>query len=531
VASSDPPSERRSVALQDEQGAGVEAGNEPPSAARRAWLLASIFIVSACAITYELLVGAVASYLLGNSVKQFSLTIGVFLASMGIGAYLSQWVRTRILERFIAVELCLSAIGGFSGWLLFAAFTYTDLYYLVMFGLIVVIGSLIGLELPLLTRYLRRFGTLRTSIARVFSLDYLGALVASVVFPLVLLPYLGVFRTSLAVGLLNAAVALATAWLFARTLRGSRRLALAGAAIVLVLSVAAARARQVASQLEKELYQDTIIYSEESPYQRLVLTRHGDDLRLYLNGSLQFSSRDEYRYHESLVHPAMTAASSHGRVLVIGGGDGLGVREVLKHDGVETVVLVDLDPAVTRLAREHVALTQANGDSLADPRVELVHADGYQYLRESPERFGVVLVDLPDPQREELAKLYSVSFYHLVRQHLAPGGVAATQATSPLFSREAFWCIVASAEAAGLLAVPYHAYVPSFGDWGFVAMSERPLHLGSLHIDVPTRFVESQLLATLTRFSPDTAPLDVDPSTLDRPIVLEYYDRARGRWF
>ena len=514
---------------------GKEAGDphagSDPSPARRAWLLASIFLVSACAITYELLVGAVASYLLGNSVKQFSLTIGVFLASMGIGAYLSQWVREGILDRFIAVELCLSAIGGFSGWLLFAAFTYSDLYYLVMFGLIIVIGSLIGLELPLLTRYLKRFGTLRTSLARVFSLDYLGALVASIVFPMVLLPYLGIFRTSLGVGLLNAVVALFTAWLFARELRAPKRFAAIGVVVIVVLGAATVRARQVANHLEKQLYQDTIIYTEQSPYQRLVLTRHADDLRLYLNGSLQFSSRDEYRYHESLVHPAMSAADSRQRVLVIGGGDGLGVREVLKHAEVESVVLVDLDPAVTRLAKEHVALRAANGESLDDPRVELVHADGYQFLRESTERFGVILIDLPDPQREELAKLYSVSFYHLVRQHLAPGGTAATQATSPLFSREAFWCIVATAEAGGLFVVPYHAYVPSFGDWGFVVMSDRPFDVGSLPIEVPTRFVESRALATLTRFSPDTAPLDVDPSTLDRPIVLEYYDRARGSWF
>lgn len=498
---------------------------------RLAWLLGSIFIVSACAITYELLVGAVASYLLGNSIKQFSLTIGVFLASMGIGAYLSQWVRVRLLERFVAVELGLSVIGGFSGWLLFAAFTYTAVYYVVMFCLIIVIGTLIGLELPLLTRYLRRFGSLRRSLARVFSLDYLGALAASILFPLVLLPYLGIFRTSLGVGLLNAVVALLTVVLFRSELRATKRLVGAGVVILVVLVAATVQARQIAQKLETDLYQDTIIYQEQSSYQRIVLTRHGDDLRMYLDGSLQFSTRDEYRYHESLVHPAMAATSSRQRVLIIGGGDGLGLREVLKYGSVEAVVLVDIDPAVTRLAREHEAIRGANQSSLADERVRLVHTDGYQFLRQSPERYGVILVDLPDPSREALAKLYSVSFYHLIRQHLEPGGAAATQATSPLFAREAFWCIVASAEAAGLYAVPYHAYVPSFGDWGFVALSDRPVDLGALIVEVDTRFVQSHSLALLTRFPPDTAPVDVVPNTLERPVVVQYHEQARTRWF
>lgn len=505
----------------------AETGDE---VRRHGWLLVSIFIISACAISYELLVGAVASYLLGNSVQQFSLTIGVFLASMGIGAFISQWIERQLLAWFIGVELLLSAVGGISGWLLFASFGWTRVYYPVMFALIIVIGTAIGLELPLLTRFLRQFASLHRALARVLSLDYLGALLASVAFPLVLLPELGVFRTSLTVGLVNVAVALVTAVLYRHQLKAYVRFLVGGGAIASLLGAGLVFAGPIVTDLEAELYEDTVIHSHHSAYQHLVLTRHRDDLRLYLNGSLQFSSRDEYRYHEALVHPAMSAALSRERVLIIGGGDGLGLREVLRYDDVKEAVLVDLDPAVTALAQEHPALAELNDNSLADPRATVVHEDGYAYLQNSSDLFGVVLVDLPDPSREGLAKLYSVSFYELVKRHLAKGGVATTQATSPTFAHAAFWCIRTTIEATGLKATPFHTYVPAFGDWGFILFAERAIALDEIRLRVSTRFLTPGSLEALTVFTDDIAPIEVAPSTLDRPVILEHYKRSISRW-
>lgn len=525
--SESPPTSSRRVATNrdDEPTSGDDQRK-----ARLSFLLASIFVVSACAITYELLVGAVASYLLGNSVRQFSLTIGVFLASMGIGAWISQWFHDQLLDGFVGVEIALSTAGGVSGWLLLWAFTYTQQYYLVMFGLIIVVGTLIGLELPLLTRYLRQFASLRQALARVMSLDYLGALAASVAFPLVLLPWLGVFRTSVAVGLFNVAVAFATTALFWRELRHPLRLVGASVMVAVALVIGLFRAAPVLSKMERDLYQDTVIYASQSSYQRIVMTRHNEDLRLYLEGSLQFSSMDEYRYHEALVHPALSATPWRQEVLVIGGGDGLAVREVLRHADVKKVVLVDLDPAVTELATSHPALVALNGDSLRDPRVTVINDDGYSYLRNHAGRYGAIFIDLPDPSREALAKLYSVSFYRMVSDHLSRGGIAVTQATSPMFARRSFWGIAATVEAAGLHATPYHTYVPSFGDWGFVMMSPEPHDLATVQLAVTTTSLSAELLPTMTRFAPDIGPMPVEASTLERPTILGYYDESMSRW-
>ena len=301
--------------------------------------------------------------------------------------------------------------------------------------------------------------------------------------------------------------------------------------LVLLLVATLFAATPMIDLFESTLYRDEVIHAEQSPYQRIVLTRFRDDLRLYLDGSLQASSRDEYRYHESLVHPVMSLTASRERVLVLGGGDGLVTKQVLRYADVRSVTVVDIDPAMTRLAREHPALRELNGDSFADPRVTVVNADAYTYLAESSDLWGAILVDFPDPRSEPLVKLYSVSFYGLLRRHLARGGVAATQATSPLFARQAFWCIVTTAEAAGLTALPYHAYVPSFGEWGFVLLAEHRVAPETIRLSVETRFLTDALLPTLFHFPSDMARLEATPSRLDTPTILPYYERGWSRWF
>jgi spermidine synthase len=516
-------------------------------------LLASILAIAAAGLAYELLIATIASYLLGNSVTQFSLAIGVFIGAMGLGSYLSQGVRRGLLGVFLTVEVALGLIGGASACLLFAAYARGLVYWPVLYGLLVTIGGLTGLELPLLTRLLRRYGALRSVIARALSFDYLGALLGSLAFPLLLLPTLGMTRTAAALGLVNVSVAAYTAGVFRdRLRRPSAFLALCGAAGA-ALVAAFLFAGPLVSALERDLYEDEIIYTRQTPYQRIVVTRWRDDLRLFLDGNLQFSSTDEYRYHEALVHPAMGLAASVEEILVLGGGDGLGVREVLKHPGVRRVTLVDIDPAMTRLARAFPALLALNGRALLDPRVRIVHEDASRFLERETTRYGVILADLPDPNSETLARLYSREFYRLAARHLARGGLFVTQATSPYFGRDAFWCVVATMRAAGLSTLPYHAYVPTFGDWGFVLASphrngfprrrrfraEEGLLAGvggpnprleKARLDVPTRFLTRQVLAEMTAFPKDSAEVAVRPSTLDQPTVMTYYRRSGKRW-
>lgn len=518
--------------MEETDAAAVATDAVPVPAERREalTLLGSIFVVAAGGLVYELLIATVSAYLLGSSVTQFSIAIGVFIGSMGLGSHLSQRVRENLLSVFIAVEILLGVVGGLSVGLLFGAFAMGAVYWAVLYGALVSIGALTGLELPLLTRLLKDYGSLRSIIAKALSVDYVGALAGSVLFPLVLLPMMGMTRTAFAVGIVNVAVAAWNVRVFRRRLPHARRL-FAGAGIAAVLLAAGfAFSLRIVDLIEEHLYEDQIIYTAQTPYQRIVVTRWRDDVRLHLDKNLQFSSMDEYRYHEALVHPALSLAAARESVLVLGGGDGLGVREVLKHPGVKQVTLIDIDPKMTELGKTFAPFTELNRGALSDPRVKIVNEDAHAYLDRTSELYHVILGDLPDPNTEALAKLYSREFYRLVKRHLAAGGVFATQATSPFYARDAYWCVVRSVEASGLRAWPYHAQVPSFGEWGFVLASSAALEPASAAIGVPTRYLSRELLPHLFSFGADVAAVPVEVSTFDRPTVQRYYLEGWRRW-
>jgi spermidine synthase len=492
-------------------------------------LLASIFLVAACGLTYELLIATVSSYLLGSSVTQFSISVGLFVGSMGLGSWLSQRIEKNLLGWFIGLELALGAVGGVSAALLFWAYTFEGFYWPALLLFLVGIGTVVGVELPLLVRLLNRYGQLRTIVAQALSFDYLGSLAGSLAFPLLLLPALGLTRTAFLVGLVNVGVAVYTLRAFRSQFRGFVSLVLCGM-VALVLGAGFVHSTRITGILERKLYDDEVIHAHQSRYQRIVFTRWRDDFRLFLDGNLQFSSKDEYRYHETLVHPAMALSASRADVLLLGGGDGLGVREVLRHQDVRSVTLIDLDPEMTRLGRDFPALKALNGGALADPRVRIVNQDAHGWLERTADRFGVIITDLPDPNGDALAKLYSVEFYRLARRHLARGGVFVTQASSPFFSRDAFWCVQESMKTAGFRTRPIHAYVPSFGDWGFVLGAERALSLEALRLPANLRYLTPEVARTLTVFDGDVGAVPVEPSTVDHPRILRYYLDSARQW-
>ncbi len=486
-------------------------------------LLISAGVIATCGLVYELLASTLASYLLGDSVTQFSTVIGTYLFAMGIGSWLSRYVKDdELLRVFVRVELLIGLIGGYSAAFLFAIFSHIEHFRIALYSLVVVIGTLVGLEIPLLLRILKERLEFRDLVSRLFTFDYLGALFASLLFPLLLVPYLGLVRSGLLFGIANAAIALVLVLKLTEQ-RWLNRMRAASIATLGILVVGFALADRLVLAAEGETYPGKIIYAKQTPYQRIVLTNQHDDTRLFLNGNLQFSSRDEYRYHEALVHPLLSRLDVPRQVLVLGGGDGLAAREVLKYASVESITLVDLDPEMTDLFSNTESLTKLNEKSLLSPKITVVHDDAFVWLRNNQRRFDAIVVDFPDPSNFSLGKLYSLTFYRQLTQALTENGAAVIQSTSPYFARKSYWCIERTLSAAGLSTEPYHAMVPSFGEWGFVVASKKPLQR-PYRLPAGLRFIEPSTLEALFLFPPDMDREPVDVNRLDNQALVRYFD-------
>jgi spermidine synthase len=475
--------------------------------------------------------GTLASYVLGDSVTQFSTVIGVYLSALGLGSYLSRYIQRGLARRFVEVELAVALLGGASAPLLFLSFGHLPQFFrVVLYAVVLVVGTLVGLEIPLVLRILRESVDFKELVAKVLTFDYLGALAASLLFPILLVPHLGLVRTSLLFGLASAVVGLWSTWLFRPLLGRSSDLRLKGLAAVLILCAGFAYADRLTEMAEEGLYADTVVLARTSAYQRIVLTRAGPHFQLFLNGNLQFSSSDEYRYHEALVHPALALRPAARSVLVLGGGDGLAVREILKHPSVAEVVLVDLDPEMTRLAAENPLLRDLNQGALSDPRVHVTNADAFVWLQEAPPRlFEAAFVDFPDPHNFSLGKLYTRHFYARLRQRLDPAGVIAVQSTSPLMARQSYWCINRTLESAGFRVRPYHALVPSFGEWGFVLAALEPFAPPTT-VMAGLRYLDAPTLSSLFVIGPDMARVETEVNRLDNQALVRYYEAEWRRW-
>ncbi|MBI5884340.1 MAG: polyamine aminopropyltransferase [Elusimicrobia bacterium] len=486
-------------------------------------LFISVFIIATCGLVYELIAGTLASYLLGDTVLQFSTVIGAYLFAMGIGSYLSRYIGKGLVARFVQIEALVGLVGGSSAALLSVAFTEAAGFRLILYGVVCVIGTLVGLEIPLIIQILKDRVALKDLVAQVLALDYIGALAASVLFPLLLMPKLGLLRTSFLIGFANALVALWALHVFREELPRSFWLKAQCLASAGFLLLGFAGSSRIGAWADSHLYADDVILTRSTPYQKIVVTRSRHDFRLFLNGHLQFSSLDEHRYHESLVHPGLASLPQCRDVLILGGGDGLAAREVLRHPGVRSVTLVDLDAEVTRLFTRNEALAALNADSLTSPKLSIVNADAFTWLDRNPGFFDFVIVDLPDPSNHSVGKLYTTSFYGLLKRHLRPGGMVAVQATSPLFARGSFWCIEATLNASGFKAVPYHVYVPSFGEWGFILGATSPYRLPK-NLPQGLRFLTLEIMPSLFTFSKDMERVPSVPNRLNTQNLVHLYD-------
>lgn len=492
----------------------------------------NVLIIATCGLVYELLSATLASYVLGDSVTQFSLIIGIYLFAMGVGAWLSSFIEARLAERFVDIEIAVALLGGFSAPLLFLSFARLSFFPVVLYSLVFGVGTLVGLEIPLLMRILKDSLDFKDLVSRVLTFDYIGALVASLLFPLFFVPKLGIVRTSLLFGLLNAAVGLWATWLLESKMKGGVNwLRLKAVFVMTLLVIGLIKANSFTTLAEDELFADDIIYTKTTHYQRIVVTRGRAGFQLFLNGHLQFSSADEYRYHEALAHPAMTSVAAPRRVLIMGGGDGLALREVLRYAAVESVTLVDLDPDMTNLSTAFPPLAELNHRAYEDPRVTVINQDAMVWLETPVEPFDAVIIDFPDPNTFALGKLYTTRFYKLLRARLSPEAAVSIQCTSPLFARTSYWCIIRTMEAAGFTVHPYQTAVPSFGIWGFALAKMQafePPREAPKNLDL--RFLDDNALRGLFVLSADLAPVEVEINRLDNQALVRYYEAEWKRY-
>jgi len=502
-----------------------------------AWLLAATFVVAVAGLIYELIAATISSYLLGDSIRQFSFVIGVFLSAMGLGAWASRFVHDA-LGGFVRAQMALGVIGGASAPILFFAYALYGAVSLPLYTILIAIGVLSGMEIPLITRVMQQVGAVRFRFENVLTADYIGALAASLAFPLLIIPNLSLMAASLAFGVLNLLVAGLSLYVFRDHL--ARALWVPWGAFLLAAIIGLAASERLVSAVDARLFEDEVILSEQTAYQAITVTRFDDRIRLFLDHSIQFDTLDEHRYHEALVHPAMGLAPRVANVLILGGGDGMAAREVLRHAGVETITLVDLDPRVTELFSTNPMLRALNDEALNDPRVTIINADAWGYVADNDTVFDVIIADLPDPKSIALSKLYSIEFYAMLADRLSAQGLFVTQAGSPTFARDAFWMVDATlsatrnptAPARTLATLAYHTYVPSFGNWGFViAGSVLPAEGRAPTLPEGLRYLTTDLWVASQVFGRDSGWVETEVNSIQGHPLVPLYHAGWDFWF
>ncbi|MEH6524082.1 polyamine aminopropyltransferase [Sulfitobacter sp.] len=508
----------------------------PEGDTKAIWLLIATFLVAVSSLIYELIAATLSSYLLGDSVRQFSFVIGVFLSSMGVGAWLSRFVGDAT-RGFVWVQVGIGVIGGMLAPLLYFVYAFMGDIGILLYGILGTIGVLSGMEIPLIARLLKEIGAAEFRFENVLSVDYVGALVASLAFPLLIIPHLGLMSAGLAFGCLNLAVAGLSIWIFRDKIDLVLRVVWAAAFAASLLGLATTE--RMVSVVDAAMFEDDVILNETTPYQKINVTQFRDRTRLFLDHSIQFDTLDEHRYHETLVHPAMSIIPRARNILILGGGDGMAAREVLKHTDVEKITLVDLDPRITELFREHPQLKVLNSGSLNDPRVEIIAEDAWRFIEADTAVYDAIIIDLPDPKSIALSKLYSSEFYAFLMERLSPYGALVTQSGSPLFARDAFWSVVETLEMTRnpsdfqtpLIVIPYHVYVPSFGDWGFGLVLPQGRIDRSIKFPLQLKFMTENVWESAQVFAADVDRTDVEPNSIKTHKLVNYYQDGWDYWF
>lgn len=540
----------------------------------------SVLILGICGICYEYTISKLATDMLGNSSRQWGLIIGLMMFFMGVGADVQKYLPDKLcIEFFLGIQLFLGLLGGLSPTLIFYAFSFAGSHFvLVHYGIIISIGLLVGLEIPLMIRiYSQQQPELKENLSLILKLDYLGGFAGALLWIFLLPKFFDILQMGLFIGLCNILIGLLGVWWFFKQLHQVWVFLASGLLCLGVLFIGLLQGNDLRLYAEQRLYKDPIIFSTTTPYQHILITERQDgSIYMYLNGNLQFASTDEYIYHEMLVHPIFALPGRKQKVLILGGGDGLAAREVLKYPEVESVLLVDLDEQMVELAKTYPKLTALNQNSLNQKRLitkppqglsglekqdfysespgfftnqqfvksaelKVMTIDAFKFVQQFSQKFDKIILDFPDPNSLELSKLYTVEFYSQLKKLLAFDGLLIQQSSSPSLAKEAFLVIGRSIDAAGFSALPMHTYVPSFGDWGFWVAGHKERFTthklkqyfqGPYSIPADVQYITPEVLKASFLFGKQALNSPrVDTNHLLRDRVFEYYREASRQFF
>ncbi|MFT7598384.1 MAG: spermidine synthase [Acidimicrobiales bacterium] len=498
---------------------------------RRRFLLLVAGIIAGAGVAYELSLMLLGTVTVGSTERANAIVLGTAMLGMGIGATTGGRWADRPVAAFVRIEVTLALLGASAAPALYWTWARLDAFWGPLLGMSLAIGVCIGAEMPLLAALNDRLSRQHAAevVASYTAADYFGALVGAVAFAFFVRPIFGIVQGTVIIAGVNLIAAAAVPFIVPAH---NRRWVFGwvGAGVLGLIGLALA-GPPIVDNGRQAIFRDPIVASAESGVQQLVVTSRVHpggvvDTRLFLDSDLQLSSIDEHRYHESLVHPAVTGARD---VLILGGGDCLAAREALRHDSVEVLTMVELDPTVVELMRTVPELALLQQGSCDDPRLTIVHDDAFAWIGRQPaDQYDAVIVDFPDPDTPALGRLYSVELYGQLRQLLRPDGLIVVQCGSPFFAPRAYWTCAETLEAAGWSLLSYHVDVPSFGDWGFHLAAEGEMPKPSLPDLAGLRFLDRDVFAAAKVFPVDVRRerFDVEVSTILDPTIVVAAQRA-----
>ncbi|QZE14906.1 polyamine aminopropyltransferase [Halosquirtibacter laminarini] len=504
-------------------------------------LKVAVFATGLSGIVAEYILSTLATYFLGNSVFQWTMIVSIMMFSMGIGSRMSKMIRKSLLQNFLFIEFALSLAVSFSSMLVYTVASFSESVGVLIYFMCILVGFLIGMEIPLVIRINDTYESLKTNVSSVMEKDYYGSLAGGVFFAFIGLPILGLTYTPFVLGMVNFFVAILVFFMIRKECSHIERtrIGYSGVAIAMILIAGILFAKPIMLFGEQRRYKDKIVFEQQSKYQKIVITQWKKDFWLFINGNEQLSTLDEAMYHEVLVHPAMKLAQNPQDILIMGGGDGCALREVWKYHSVQHVDMVDLDPAMTNLGKEHPIMVKMNEGSMKDPRLSIHNEDGYTFLSENNKSYyDVILIDLPDPKTVELGRLYTYEFYKMCLRHLRKHGTIITQAGSPYYTTQAFWCINKTFKAVGLETLPLHNHLITLGEWGWIlgmrkeATSTIKERAESISFnDIETQWMDKEAMKHISSFgkiffTKDTSSIKINK--IDDPNLYQLY--LKGNW-